>query len=226
MEQQYFLVQNGDVFEKYLITYDKLELIQLKKELIEKCSTIYHQTAALTFSPLEYHFINGENRNVVELDEKSIPSKNIYFPEVHQYSYDFYEYPKLVTIIDNILNGNIQSLLYAKFEEKVDYEKLIAYKNEKINNLVTDNTQERNQMLKELDKLIILADYNKNQRGTLYYKERFEKIFAKELVDTIKVTDVKHTLEFFNADKSKLDLHFHKATKDTLYYEPRKRTIN
>ena len=226
MEQQYYLVQNGDFFEKYLVTYDKLELIQLKKELIEKCSTIYHETAVLTFSPLEYHFVNGENRNVLELEEVDVYRKNIHLPNAHRYSYDFYEYPLLVAIIDNILNGNIQSLLYAKFEEKVDYEKLIAYKNEKLNNLVTDNPWERNQMLKELDKLIILADCNKNQRGTLYYKERFKKIFSKELIDTIKVKDVKHTLEFFNADKSKLDLHFHKATKDTLYYEPRKRTIN
>ena len=223
MEQQYLLVQNGDIFEKYLVTYDRLELINLKKEIIAKCSTIYHKTSVLSFSPLKYQFMYGENRNAVQLDAASIPTKNANLPQAYRYTYDYYAYPSIVPIIDKILNGNMQSLLYVKFEEKVDYEKIVAYKNEKINNLTDENNRERRKMLKELEDLILMAQYNKNQKGTVFFKEQFTKIFTKQLVDTIALKDIHHTLDFFNADISSLNLYFHRATKDILYYEPRKR---
>lgn len=221
MKEMYYYVQNGEYFEKYLLSFDVNELTKLRDEMIEKCSRIVpNQIGELNH--IMKDFPDRKLTNLKDLGISRIVSRGTE-PDVtyHKYSYTIYYYPEEVILINELLKGNAQVYHNIKFKEKIDYEKLINEKDEKINAIANRKTVTKMAALQDLDTLINESNASKNQLGTIAYQERFEKIVNLKLLKQIKVSDIKEVLNFFNSDEIDIGLEYEDKT---LVYKPNRKS--
>lgn len=107
----YYFLEQKYTIEKYFVSFSKEELEKLKIEIINKCSEIEHYEYDGTEGPNKFDYLQIRNYH-----EKFIRIResrdNLQWPDqkLYHYSYDKYNYPTLVTAIDNLLNGNVQAL--------------------------------------------------------------------------------------------------------------------
>ena len=197
----YYFNYKNDIVEKYLVSFDKEEIEKLKIEIINNCSEIEHHEYEGTHGPKR---INLNIRNYKEKfigiqesrDSLQWPDQNIY-----HYSYDEYKFPKLVAIIDELLNGKNESLdkifnYNPECNKQTINERIRIISNEldAIDNLDIDKKRKK---LDELQKFIELKKLNIDQKSTYDYYIRLKDLINLKLIDTISIEEIKRIKIFF-----------------------------
>ena len=126
----FYYKENNGVIEKYAVDFDEKKITTLKYAIVENCSQIKHVEYKSAIIPRFEDKILIRNFQATKVGEKE------YFEEtkdVFQFSYDEYEPPYLVTLIDKLLDLKPEALSeifnYDIFSELVNsnVESLITY---------------------------------------------------------------------------------------------------
>ena len=108
----YYYKKEGDIIEKYNLTFDSQKIEDLKEEIILNCSEIHHK---------EYRsdYCHQFSKNDIIRNLKSSPTKE--YEGINLYSYDVYIPPYLVNIINKLLDNDISAL-----DELLYYSEIVA----------------------------------------------------------------------------------------------------
>ena len=98
----YFFDLDETIVVKYEVEINNEKLKKLKKEIIKKCSMIEHKSYE-TINPLsQFNFYYMKNYKKEKTNKKDFETKK----DIYLISYDLYNPPYLVTLIDELLLGN------------------------------------------------------------------------------------------------------------------------
>lgn len=194
--------KNDDVIEKYQIDFDKEKIKKLKQEIINNCSLIKHIEYESDYTPIL------SNEIVKNFTYTRTGKEREYFEEtrdIYHYSYDRYEPPYLVELINQLLNDNskvIDQILNYEIssESTIDDSIELAYKEFK--EIDPENVTKKAEKLKELEDLLKAKNYNINQQNIdLYYKELIELI-KFNLIDSLPINELNKIESFLEINLS------------------------
>ena len=194
--------KNDDVIEKYQIDFDKEKIKKLKQEIINNCSLIKHIEYESDYTPIL------SNEIVKNFTYTRTGKEREYFEEtrdIYHYSYDKYEPPYLVELINQLLNDNskvIDQILNYEIssESTIDDSIELAYKEFK--EIDPENVTKKAEKLKELEDLLKAKNYNINQQNIdLYYKELIELI-KFNLIDSLPINELNKIESFLEINLS------------------------
>lgn len=194
--------RNGEVIEKYQIDFDKEEIEKLKNQIINNCSYIRHEEYDSDYSP---RFTNEIIRNFTYTDTGR---KKEYFEEtrdIYHYKYDEYIPPKLVELIDKLLNGDSSAIdkIYNYDIPPINYlEDRIKLEIEELNE-IEDITKKINR-LHEIEKLLNAQKLNENQQSIESYYNRLLKLISFKLIDSLSISELDRINCFFEIDISSI----------------------
>ena len=206
----YFRVKENKI-EKYEVIYDKVKMMDLKDEILYKCSELVYQEFESDYEP------NIDYRKVINFNSKKIGKKE-YFEETRDvYRYSYYEYipPYLYEILSRIIyNESEENKLFAvkelfaknleETEKPVLDEKIEAltnlFNNEKDTSIKIKYTQ-------ELNKLLELKKKSSKVKPVKEYYDKARELIDFKLIDTMKISDVDRVVTFFNKS---IDVTFEK----------------
>lgn len=194
----YYLKKKGNL-EKYTVDIDYDALKRLRLEIIFRCSEISHIEQNTTTTPNYFDYERIQNYT-----EKKVGRTDggFYTPaeDIYHVSYDYYEHPYLISIIDRLLKDDksaISEILKPDYSKERDsFEKRISCLENEINNIPTCNTSAKVSKLKELEELIKKAELNKKQASVKRYYSKVKKLITFTLVDTMSSKDIQKVGDF------------------------------
>ena len=183
------------------INIDKYELKKLRNEVINNCSLIVHTEHSSDYAPtIDQSLVRNYKENFV--------CKKEYFEEtrdVIHYSYDKLIPPKLVTLIDRLLNDDptaVHDIRNYDYKSETTIDKMIEEKNKELENTDKKMSNKRIMILQELKKLAHDKELNKNQQSTEEYYGRlwsFTK-YSRRICMPKRDLNLNNVLEFLNMD--------------------------
>lgn len=198
----YYFIDKKETIEKYLVSFSKEELEKLKIEVINNCSEIEHHEYEGTHGPNEFDYLRIRNykerfvRIQESRDSLQWPDKRVY-----HYSYDEYKFPELVSVIDELLNGNVlvlDTIFNTNPESKgKTIDEKIRKASEELDAIDNLKITKKREKLDELQKLIELKKLNKKQKSVVPYYARLRELITLDLVDTITKEEIERVNQFF-----------------------------
>lgn len=196
--------KNDDVIEKYQVIFDKEKIKKLKQEIINNCSFITHIEYESDYAPIL------SNEIVRNFTYTPTGKEREYFEEtrdIYHYSYDRYEPPYLVALINQLLllNDNskvIDQILNYEIASKstIDDKIELAYKEFK--EIDPENATKKAEKLKELENLLKAKKLNINQQNIdLYYNQLIELI-KFNLIDSLPINELNRIESFLEINLS------------------------
>lgn len=196
--------KNDDVIEKYQVIFDKEKIKKLKQEIINNCSFITHIEYESDYAPIL------SNEIVRNFTYTPTGKEREYFEEtrdIYHYSYDRYEPPYLVALINQLLllNDNskvIDQILNYEIASKstIDDKIELAYKEFK--EIDPENATKKAEKLKELENLLKAKKLNINQQNIdLYYNQLIELI-KFNLIDSLPINELNKIESFLEINLS------------------------
>lgn len=196
--------KNDDVIEKYQVNFDKEKIKKLKQEIINNCSFITHIEYESDYTPIL------SNEIVRNFTYTPTGKEREYFEEtrdIYHYSYDRYEPPYLVALINQLLllNDNskvIDQILNYEIASKstIDDKIELAYKEFK--EIDPENATKKAEKLKELENLLKAKKLNINQQNIdLYYNQLIELI-KFNLIDSLPINELNKIESFLEINLS------------------------
>ena len=196
--------KNDDVIEKYQVNFDKEKIKKLKQEIINNCSFITHIEYEGDYAPIL------SNEIVRNFTYTPTGKEREYFEEtrdIYHYSYDRYEPPYLVALINQLLllNDNskvIDQILNYEIASKstIDDKIELAYKEFK--EIDPENATKKVEKLKELENLLKAKKLNINQQNIdLYYNQLIELI-KFNLIDSLPINELNKIESFLEINLS------------------------
>ena len=210
----YYYQKENEEIVKYQIILDEYTLKKLRSEIIEKCSLIIHKNYKTTNTPNEFDY--EHIRNYKETKVGVIEYNDFYCTTEDEYlvDYDYYEHPKLVSLIEELLSGNtkiINELNNPKIECINEEEMLLKEQQKiikKLNNCkdVSKQIELLNENQEKLIEYKKQKKLNKNQVSVIpYYLKVLECITIKE-VNSISMDIVDEYINFFmNVSTNNID---------------------
>ncbi len=192
--------KKDETIEKYQVTFDKEELIKIKNEIINNCSLIKHREYESDYPP---SFSKKIIRNY-----KSTPTGNKmeYFEEardIYRYSYDEYNPPYLVELINQLLNDNsdaIDKILNYDISKESTIDDRIELANQDFDKIAPQNITMRKEKLNEIAELFNEKELNKNQQSIEpYYNQLIEQI-SFNLIDSLSISELDKIELFFEIE--------------------------
>ena len=212
MKEMYYYQQNGEILEKYKIEFNIDELLILRSKIFNKCSYITHEEKEYSCHPSQIYNI-GCIRNIKDLGEtreKDLGSGSI--NKYHLYSYDLYNPPILVDLIDRLMDGDVQAIDNinnpAVSEKKFDFAQEINEESAKIDAISNLEIDQKIEALKSLKKTIQTVKLNENQVSAWEYYSQVQKLIKRELVATLNINDILKVTNFFEKDITVLGLDY------------------
>ena len=205
----YYYKKKGKDIIKYEIVLDEEKLRQLKLEIIEKCSYIKHINSRETSFTISYRIDFKHVRNYNEKFIRTIEYNDFYSQPEDEYlvDYDYYEYPILVSYIDEILKGNTSIIgKIEKLKDKnMDKENIILEEQQKIinklNNPDNKNKQELINLLNESQEKLLEyykeKELNKNQVPSSKYKRKVLNLITMKEIGTMPYKTILEVQKFF-----------------------------
>ena len=194
--------KNDDVIEKYQVDFDKEKIEKLKQEIINNCSFITHIEFESDYTPRLSNEIIRNFKYTPTGKEKE------YFEEtrkIYHYSYDRYEPPYLVALINQLLNDNpkvIDQILNYETPSKSTIDDNIDSAYKEFKEIDPENVTKRAEKLKELEDLLKAKKLNINQQNIdLYYKELMELI-KFNLIDSLTLSELNKIESFLEINLS------------------------
>ena len=216
--EMYYYCQNGENFEKWLISFDEEKLAELREKVLDKCSYITHEEKDVYYTnPDMMNYREGCVRNV-ETRVNDGYSKH--------YSFDLYHPKLLVDIIDALLKGKpsaIDDLENPRpTEEKFDFEKVLAAKSSEIDAIPNADTERKMEALREYQKIKSEAKLNENQVSALNYYPLVQSLITREFVANIQIEEILKITNFFAKNVNILGLCLDIKDKNNLklYLKP------
>lgn len=198
----YYFKEKEDIIEKYLVSFSKETVEKLKIEIIDKCSEIEHHEYEGAKGPNEFDYLrirNYEERYVRTQESRD----SLQYPDIriYHYSYDEYKFPYLVSLIDELLKGNISiidKILNSESEiENKSINERIKIASDELDNIDNLDIVKKRTKLDELQQLITLQRINKNQKSVKPYYLKLRSLITLKLIDTIKKEEIKRVDDFF-----------------------------
>ena len=117
-----YICINNETIEKYEVTYDTQKLLQLRKDIINNSSYITHEVKQTISNPIICQPYGKEYKGV---SKRIIGWKNVCGEDkpIYEYQYNVYKYPMLVFYIDDLMQGDISSLI----NERSPFNRLFKY---------------------------------------------------------------------------------------------------
>ena len=186
----YYFIDKKETIEKYSVSFSKEELEKLKIEIINNCSEIEHHEYEGTHGPNEFDYLRIRNykERFVRVEESR---DSLQWPDqrVYHYSYDEYKFPELVSVIDELLNGNVlvlDTIFNTNPESKGEtIDEKIRKASEELDAIDNLKIAKKREKLDELQKLIELKKLNETQKSVVPYYARLRELITLDLVDTI-----------------------------------------
>lgn len=195
-------VKEKDRIKKYDIEIDKERLEGLKIKIINDCSIIKHvkQKVREDCKTNDYDFMHVRNYHARLINK--ISNNDFFGPpliSIYEEEYDFYEEPKIVGLIDEVINGKdkkVLELLEYK-DEELDYESL----EDKLKKLLSNrNEKNASKFIKEVEEL---AENFRNityQKPVGTYLSDVKSCIKLILVDEISYQDYLRVHKFVDGD--------------------------
>ena len=198
----YHFIDKKETIEKYSVSFSKEELEKLKIEIINNCSEIEHHEYDGTHGPNEFDYLRIRNykERFVRVEESR---DSLQWPDqrVYHYSYDEYKFPELVSVIDELLNGNVlvlDTIFNTNPESKCEtIDEKIRKASEELDAIDNLKIAKKREKLDELQKLIELKKLNKKQKSVVPYYARLRELITLDLVDTITKEEIERVNQFF-----------------------------
>ena len=196
--------KNDDVIEKYQIDFDKEKIKKLKQEIINNCSLIKHIEYESDYTPIL------SNEIVKNFTYTRTGKEREYFEEtrdIYHYSYDKYEPPYLVALINQLLllNDNskvIDQILNYEIASKstIDDKIELAYKEFK--KIDPENATKKAEKLKELENLLKAKKLNINQQNIELYYNQLMELIKFNLIDSLPINELNKIESFLEINLS------------------------
>ena len=198
----YYFIDKKETIEKYSVSFSKEELEKLKIEVINNCSEIEHHEYEGTHGPNEFDYLRIRNykERFVRIQESR---DSLQWPDqrVYHYSYDEYKFPELVSVIDELLNGNVlvlDTIFNTNSEAKNEtIDERIRKASEELDAIDNLKITKKREKLDELQKLIELKKLNKKQKSVVPYYAKLRELITLDLVDTITKEEIERVNQFF-----------------------------
>ena len=196
----YYFKSNDGKLEKYLVTYDEAKIKELKQEIIMTCSYIEHNEHVSDYEPRFHDLTLIHNFHCECVGRKE------YFEEtrtVYKYSYDEYKPPRLVLLINLLLNQELSSvdeILEYDVSNDVLIEDRIDKANKELMELDVSEVSKRKMKLDEINRLVSEKELNKNQESIEPYYNRLLELINFTFIDSIKISDLGKVESFFNIE--------------------------
>lgn len=191
-----------DKIEKYLVEFDQEELQKLKIEIINNCSEITHREYDGTVEPNYYDYLKIRNFKRRKIGTKE-HNDSLYYPNktLYHFSFDEYEYPYLVTLIEKILAGKTEAILEIFIpnttKEKESLKTRIYKLTKEVDNLSASELIKNYSKLDKLQKLTKKLEINKNQKSVLEYYQKVQTLLTFKLIDSIELSSISRIEDFF-----------------------------
>jgi len=235
-DYMYYFRKEEHFIVKYSVMIDEEKLKKLRWEIIDKCSLIIHKCYKTTHRPNEFDY--AHIRNYKEKLVGVIEYNDFYSMPEDQYlvEYDYYEHSSLVSLIDKLLEGNInvieenikiikkikklQELNIQTHIQKEETE-LLKEQNEIINNLNNAEINDRtkyiellNQSHKKLNDFQKKKELNKNQIPEIIYCSKVLECITLRKIGIIELTKVLQIQRFFfESTEKNCDIETNKMLK-------------
>lgn len=204
----YYFLKKENKIEKYAIDFNREELQRLKVEIINNCSEIEHKEYESTRIPKRDDYLkirNYKEKKIGKVEGKGYsPDKTLY-----HFSYDEYEYPYLIILINRLLNGDIDAIYEINNpnieKEKTSFELRIKEASNKINQIDNLNTQVKIHKLNELQKLIETAKLNEQQKSVYEYYKKVQSLLIIKYESSIDVNILLNIQEFFGVQLNEIN---------------------
>ena len=188
MEDNYYYVIEDKNINKYLVNFEEEELEKLRKEIIDSCSNVVHVAYRAVDEP--DYFDDEHIRRYVSHKLEPMSYSSFWFGgSVGVFvKYDYYEYSKLVLILDNLLKGNMKSL-----DDLFNFSSIYGLKLEELKSkiertkLVTDDENEKLDALVDSYVFEIKTDRSDLEKLEYIYIDKVKKSINLSLVDSISV---------------------------------------
>lgn len=198
----FYFEKKADRIEKFDVTYDEIQMNKLRSEIIDKCSEISHyelfgkETERYEEDPT---IRNLQMRSATKKEFLEHPYCEEY--ELYHYSYDQYKFPYLVTLIDLLHRGYgpaIKEILTPTFRcEFKTVKEGIEDLTKKANSISDSNSNEKKEVLEELNWLMRKANLNANQISVKEYYPKVKALITMEHIDSIAISDFERIKDFF-----------------------------
>ncbi len=198
----YYYLKNEAIVEKYLISFNKEEIEQLKEKIIDECSFIEHKEISSDYFPTF-----SDKKLIRNLKEIKVGNKE-YFEEtrgVYLYSFDQYEPPYLVKLIDRLLNNDekcISEILNYDIYAKKSIDDKIKLANQELMEINDEDIYQKKIKLKELEDLVKSKELNKEQRSIEPYHKQLIGLIKFDLVDSMSIDDLNRAIFFLGLESS------------------------
>ncbi len=200
----FYCIENKYVV-KYKISLDEIRLKNLRREIIENCSTIIHKKYETCNPPKDrYNYEKIRNYNQKKIGEYEYRDY-LDYDDIYLVEYFYYEHPTLVTLIEELLNGNTSVINEIKNPklETINEEEIILNEQKEIiellnNNKNNDITKQLN-LLKENQKK--LEDYKKRKelnQNQISSKKYYKEVFNCIMFEVVKKIELKKLIEIQN----------------------------
>lgn len=205
----YYFSCIDDKIEKYEVDFDRKKLLQSREEIILNCSEIHHCEYEGTVGPKVLDPLKIKNFHQIKVGMKEY--RNCCAPDqpVYYFCYDECEYPYLVTLIDRLLNGDVE-VICDFFNINMDKEPLPFEL--RIENLLKEASQindisvdEKISKLVQLKNMIELSKQNCNQKSVYEYYYKVRDFIYIQYVGDVSLSDVCYIQEFVGINLNELN---------------------
>ena len=207
----YYYKKEGKDIVKYEVLIDKEKLTKLRFEIIEKCSYIKHIKEIETRGMVSFRTNKTILDHIRNYSEKYIGRReydDFYQTVENEYlvEYDYYTHPLLIQLIDDLLNGNTNSIeKIRKYKEEIlDKEKDILKEQQeiikKLNNMTEINKEKQIHLLNENQEKLLEyykeKELNKNQVSSNKYKNKVLSCITLNKKEIIPYKTVLEVMKF------------------------------
>ena len=194
----YYFRENGDLIEKYEVSFSKEELEELIPKITLESGRIIHNeydsTSNINVDIMRIHNYSKKSAGVQKFND------GIDIP-IYHYSYDEYIEPKLVTYINMLLNGDVNAIdkIFACQDEPTipNYANEIKKMSKEIDKIPNTKIQMKKAKLDEFQKLLNEAKLNQNRKSMKEYYLKVQSMIHLTLKDQLSKETINRTDNFF-----------------------------
>lgn len=195
----YFYNIEGTMIVKYEVKLNYPKLKELKKEIIDNCSLIEHKTEESTNSLILFDSVYMRNYRSIKTNKKDFKTKK----NIYSISYDLYNPPYLITLINELLKENfsiITEILNYKENFSIEESEIKNRYNELLNELYDPDYVKiyKNPVQEEEDKNRIILLRELEELLTNYQNKKVEnskknnvESYRIKVLNCIKLKEIK-----------------------------------
>jgi len=192
----YFEKQEDGTITKWDITFDEDDLKEIREEVINNCSKITHFDKVdrlISIPEIDGVIIKNYFAEKVDYDTRFL----------YHITYDEYKYPRLVTLIDSLLSGDltvINEIETPVETREYEYVNMIESLDTEIDSIDNYDVDRKIRKLEQLKKVISESESNKKENPLSKYYEITGSVINMYFVDYLESSEIERLEEFFDID--------------------------